>query len=129
MKKVELNKIEHNYKVSQDTPELEPNIKEDCLFMDNDEVVGFYIKDMSKYSHAANHLADIADKELRSDKVPKSILRRASDVKASREGETGVTQYSVIIGSVPPKTFMRRPYRSRSSVHNVPSAEVFIKYM
>ena len=41
----------------------------------------------------------------------------------------GVEQYSTIIGSIVPKPHMRRPYPSISSVHNVSSAQTFIKAM
>ena len=40
-----------------------------------------------------------------------------------------VLQYSTIIGSVPPKPHMRRPYPTISSVHNVKTAKTFIKAM
>ena len=40
-----------------------------------------------------------------------------------------VSQMSVILGSIPPKPIVKRPYASRSSVHSVKSAEVFIKAM
>ena len=43
--------------------------------------------------------------------------------------ENEVLQYSTIIGSVPPKPHMRRPYPTISSVHNVDSAKTFIKAM
>ena len=36
---------------------------------------------------------------------------------------------SVILGSIPPKPMVRRPYASRSSVHSVESAQTFIKAM
>jgi len=38
-------------------------------------------------------------------------------------------QYSTIIGSCPPKPHMRRPYPSMSSVHQVKTAQTFIKAM
>ena len=43
--------------------------------------------------------------------------------------EKEVLQYSTIIGSVPPKPHMRRPYASISSVHSVKTAQTFIKAM
>ena len=43
--------------------------------------------------------------------------------------EKQVEQYSTILGSIPPKPHMRRPYATRSSVHNVASAKTFVKAM
>lgn len=43
--------------------------------------------------------------------------------------ENEVLQYSTILGSVPPKPHMRRPYPTMSSVHNVKTAQTFIKAM
>ena len=40
-----------------------------------------------------------------------------------------VLQYSTILGSIPPKPHMRRPYPTRSSVHGVKSASTFVKAM
>jgi hypothetical protein len=126
MKKVDLIKIEHNVKIGDVCGHITPNIIEDTLFYDNDELIGFYIKDISKYSIKASKLADLADSELRSKNVPKSTMKRSSGF-ANAENE--VLQYSTILGSVPPKPHMRRPYATISSVHNVKSAQVFIKAM
>jgi len=43
--------------------------------------------------------------------------------------EEEVKQYSTIIGSVPPKPHMRRNYPTISSVHQVKSAQTYIKAM
>ena len=64
-------------------------------------------------------LADLSNAELKSDNVPKTDMIRAS----------GVTQFSTIIGGVPSKPHLRRPYNSMSSVHSVKSAQIFIKAM
>lgn len=116
MKKIELIQVEHNVQVGDECGAIEPNIKEDCIFMFEGEPVGFFIKEIKgKFKQ----FIDIANNELRSDRVPKSIMARAS----------GVEQYSTIIGSVPPKPHLRRPYPSISSVHNTKSARTFIKAM
>lgn len=120
MKKIELVQQEHNVKVGDMCGDMEPNIVEDTMFMVEGEPIGFYIKDMTKYSEKAVKFADIANKELRSKNVPKSIMTRATG---------GVEQFSTIIGSIVPKPHMRRPYPSISSVHNVKSAQTFIKAM
>lgn len=116
MKKIELVQVEHNIKVGDMCETFEPNITEDCIFMYEGEPVGFFI---TQIKGKLKQFIEIANNEFRSDRVPKSIMARAS----------GVEQYSTIIGSVPPKPHLRRPYPSISSVHNTKSARVFIKAM
>lgn len=126
MKQIELKEIEHNTKIGDVCGHIEPNVTEDTLFLHNGEPIGFYIKDISKYSEKASKLAALANQELRSKKVPKSVMKRSSGFT---NAENEVLQYSTIIGSVPPKPHMRRPYPTISSVHNVDSAKTFIKAM
>jgi hypothetical protein len=126
MKRIDLIQQKHEVKIGDICGTIEPNITEDCIFYDNDKPVGFYIKDISKYSEKAAKLADIADKELRSKNVPKSEMGRTS---GQRNIENAVQQYSTIIGSVPPRPHNRRPYASKSSVHGVKTAQTFIKAM
>lgn len=137
MKIIKLIKKEHDTKIGQDCPYYEPNITEDCLLESDGEIIGFYIKDVSKYSKKLSQLISIANKEFRSDNVPKSLLER-SDVfsKVYREGLTrkdakkqGTIQMSTILGSVAPKPHMRRPYPTISSVHREKKANTFIKAM
>jgi len=136
MKTLQLQQVEHNTKIGKQCPYIEPNIKEDCLLESNGEVIGFYIKDVSKYSEKLNLLLAVADKEFRSDNVPKTILDRMSTVELSKTGmsrkearKIGVSQYSTILGSIPPKPVMRRPYPNISSVHREKKAQTFIKAM
>tara|TARA_R110000737_G_scaffold57476_1_gene82824 strand:- start:980 stop:1765 length:786 start_codon:yes stop_codon:yes gene_type:complete len=126
MKKVDLKQIEHSTKIGDVCGHITPNITEDSIFYENGEIVGFYIKDISKYSEKASKLVGLANQELRSKNVPKSVMKRSSGF-ANPENE--VLQYSTILGSVPPKPHMRRPYASISSVHRVKTAKVFIKAM
>lgn len=137
MKTIKLKQVEHNIKIGKDCPYYEPNIKEDCLLELDGEIVGFYIKDVSKYSERLNLLLAVADKEFRGDNVPKSLLER-SDVfqKVYKQGmtrkeakATGVVQMSTIIGSIAPKPHMRRPYPNISAVHRDKKANTFIKAM
>lgn len=128
MKKLELIKLQHNVKVGDVCEYIEPNITEDTLFLENGEAVGFFIKDISKYSEKASQLANIANKELRSKNVPKSTMKRSSGFGDGNEDKE-VLQYSTILGAVPPKPHMRRPYPTISSVHSVKSAQTFIKAM
>lgn len=126
MRELELQNVNHQFKVGDEVAELEPNITEDTLFLLNGEPVGFYIKDMGKYSEKASKLADIADRELRSKRVPKSEMKRSSSLKGE---EHEVLQYSTILGGVAAKPHMRRPYPTVSSVHSVKSAQPFVKAM
>ena len=50
MKRINLYPIEHNVKIGNVCEYIEPNITEDCLFYVDDELVGFYIRNVSKYS-------------------------------------------------------------------------------
>lgn len=116
MKKIELVQVDHSVKVGDLCESFEPNIKEDSMFMYEGKAVGFFITNIEG---KLKKFIDIANSEFRSDRVPKTIMKRAS----------GVEQYSTIIGSVPPKPHQRRPYPSISSVHNTKSARIFIKAM
>ena len=116
MDKVEMKLIEHNVKVNDRCGNKTANITEDSLFMLDGEPVGFYIKNVQG---KMKQLLNIANKEFRSDNVPKSEMRRSNDVR----------QYSTILGAVPSKPNMRRPYPSISSVHQKNTAKQFIKAM
>lgn len=134
MKRIDLIKLEHNTKIGDKCPYIQPNITEDCIFYDNGEAIGFYL---TKMPEKMCKLADLANAEFRSKNVPKSLLER-SDVfsKVYKEGmtrkqakNTGTIQMSSIIGSIPPKPHMMRPYASISSVHSEKKAQTFIKAM
>jgi len=116
MKIVELEQVQHEIKIGQECPDIIPNIKEDCIFMEKGVAVGFFL---NKMPEKAAKLAELADFELRGKNVPKSSMKRSS----------GVEQFSCIIGSIPPKPHMRRPYPAISSVHGHKSAKTFIKAM
>jgi hypothetical protein len=132
MKRLQLQKVEHNVKIGDVCGDIEPNITEDTIFLDNDEVVGFYLSNIT--GKLAEYIA-IADAELLSDRVPKQEMSRGpqgnKQQKLEREltGKIIVTQYSTILGSVPPKPHMKRDYPTISSVHRVQSARTFIKAM
>jgi hypothetical protein len=123
MKTLELVLQPHNVKIGDVTPDYEPNITEDTLFVSDGEVVGFYLKQIPE---SVRKYVEIANAELLSDRVPKSEMRRSSGL---RNEEAEVRQYSTIIGSCAPKPHMKRPYPAISSVHNVKSAQTFIKAM
>lgn len=116
MKKLELVQVNHSVRVGDKCEYKEPNILEDTLFTVDGKPVGFFIKSIEG---KLRQFIEIANTEFRTDRVPKSTMVRAS----------GVAQYSTIIGSVPPKPHLRRPYPSISSVHKTKSARTFIKAM
>ena len=50
MKTIKLEQVEHNIKLYTKCPYYEPNVKEDCLLELDGEIIGFYIKDVTKNS-------------------------------------------------------------------------------
>jgi hypothetical protein len=126
MKTINLDKVEHNRKIGEVCEYIEPNIKEDSLFYSDGELVGFYIRDISKHSKKLSDLVAIANKELLSDNVPKQMMARSSGL---RDKSKEVKQFSTILGSIPPKPHMRREFASSSSVHYHESARIFVKAM
>jgi len=135
MKTLKLNQVEHTKKIGKDCPYYEPNVKEDCLLEVDGEIIGFYINDVSKYNERLKLLIDVANKEFRSDNVPKQEMSRGpqgtKEDKAKRQltGKNLVTQYSTILGSIAPNAVKRRPYPNKSSVHRDKKAQTFIKAM
>jgi len=131
MKILNLELKQHEVKMGQECPYYEPNITEDTLFMYQNKAVGFYLK---KVEGKIAKLLEIANKELLSDRVPKSDMKRAPtdgfDEKTGKyKYKNIVIQQSTIIGSIPPKPHMKRPYAGISSVHQVKTATNFIKAM
>lgn len=131
MKQIELVKVSHDCKIGDTCPQIAPNITEDCFFMENGKIIGFYL---SKMPEKACKLADLANYELRSKRVPKSEMRRGKndgfdEIAGVYKYKDEVLQYSTILGSCPPKPHMRRAYPTISSVHNIASAQNFVKAM
>ena len=132
MKQLELVQIPHIVKIGDVCGDIEPNITEDTLFIADGKAVGFYIKDLPT---KIKQLADIANAELLSDRVPKTEMSRgpqgdkAAKLARQKAGINLVTQYSTILGGIAPKPHMKRNYPSMSSVHQVPTAKTFIKAM
>lgn len=126
MRRLELIPVNHDYKIGDKCEHKSPTITEDTIFTFNDEPVGFYVKDMGLYNPKLIQLADIADTELRSNRVPKKPMNRSGGEMGRSEK---VIQYSTILGSIAPRPHMRRPYASVSEVHSSKTAETFIKSM
>lgn len=131
MKRIDLIKVEHNVKIGDRCDYIEPNVTEDCVFYADGEPIGFYL---TKMPEKMCKLADLANAEFNSKRVPKTRLtRRTGDGVDERTGKykykNEVEQLSSIIGSIPPKPHMSRPYPSISSVHSAKTAQTFIKAM
>tara|TARA_R100000781_G_scaffold114904_1_gene87800 strand:+ start:1393 stop:2196 length:804 start_codon:yes stop_codon:yes gene_type:complete len=135
MKTIKLKKVEHNVKIGDKCPYYEPTITEDCLLEDEGEIIGFYIKDVSKYNDRLSKLLSVSNNEFRSDNVPKSEMLRSESLRDGYEKygkyklDNPVLQYSTILGSLAPRALLRRTYPSRSSVHSDKKAQTFIKAM
>lgn len=129
---VELQLVPHSVKIGDKCPDLPPNITEDTIFTVDGEPIGFYLKTIGD---KLKGFIEIANAELLSDRVPKTEMSRGPQGnKAAKRAraEAGielVTQFSAILGGVPPKPHMRRNYPTMSSVHQVKSAQTFVKAM
>ena len=124
MQRIDLVQVEHSVKIGDNCEYKEPNVIEDSVFYLDGQAVGFYL---TKMPDKMCKLADLADAELRSKNVPKSMMGRSA---GQRDTLTNVVQqYSTILGSVPPRPHNKRPYPSICSVHSVKSAQTFIKAM
>lgn len=131
MKRVDLIQIEHDIKIGHTCESIEPNITEDSIFYYEDVPVGFYLKKIPK---KLEQFVEIANAEFLSDNVPKEIMSRGPNSKfylekLAEKGQKLVDQYSTIIGSCAPRPHMRMPYPRISRVHEVESAQTFIKAM
>jgi hypothetical protein len=80
MKHVELVQIPHCVKIGDVCGDIEPNVTENTLFLFEGAPVGFYIKELTG---KIKQLADVANAELLSDRVPKSEMRRSSGMRDS----------------------------------------------
>lgn len=132
MEKVILQEVNHNVRIGNKCEYKEPNIIKDSIFYLDGEPVGFY---MTQMTHKMCKLANVANKEFNSKNVPKTEMSRGPQgskkdkAQRAKDNIDLVTQMSAILGGVPPKPHMRRPYPTISSVHSVKSAQTFIKAM
>jgi hypothetical protein len=129
MNTVHLRKVQHTMKRMDVMPEVAPSITEDSLLVADGETVGFFLLRVPEEVRALVRLADI---ELRSARVPKTMMERKAPAGKRPDGKYKyykVQQYSCILGTCPAKPHMRRPYTTRSSVHGVASARPFVKAM
>ena len=139
MRKVELEKRDHNIKMGKICPFIQPTVFEDCILTERGETIGMYIKDISKYDTKLTQLLSIANKEFNSANVPKRFLHRTDSINKAkkadmplsqiRDMEGMVTQYSAILGSVPKNPRLRRMFHGYSSLHEHDKARTFSKAM
>jgi len=127
---VTLTPVAHQRKIGDTCPDLKPNITESCILADPDgTAVGLFLRELPDQ---LQKLVNIADHEVNSDRVPKTVMDRKRPLPPGPDGKRRylvVSQYSAILGSVPPKPHMRRAYGSRSSVHSHKTANTFVKAM
>lgn len=133
MKRIDLIKVNHNVKVTEICPYIEPNITEDCIFYENGEPIGFYL---TKMPNEMCKLAELANFEFMSNRVKKQgrankhgnklINGVLSKIKHDLSAQT---KSSTIIGRVPPQPQFGRPYYKMSNTHEEKSAKTFIKSM
>jgi hypothetical protein len=131
MKRVDLVLYEHNIKIGDTCGNLKPNVTEDSIFYADGEPIGFYLKEAPT---KLKQLAEIANAELLSDRVPKEVMSRGPNSEffkkmLAEKGMKHVDQFSTILGSCAPRPHMRMPYPRISRVHEVESAQTFIKAM
>lgn len=132
---LELEPQPHSFKVGNICPASKANVFEDALLAEDGKVIGLYLKDARKYSPSIGKLLALANAEFLSPRVPKANMLRSEGVMAGylKDGKRGsenvVEQYSTILGGVPPRPHMRRPYPTMSSVHAVKTARIFVRAM
>lgn len=137
LKKIQMQKVEHDRRTGSRCEYIEPNVKESALLYDGDELVGVYFQSLPEKYEKLEKLMAVANHEFLSDRVPKDLLERSDvmilqkklNITRAKAKKIGTVQQSTIIGSIPKKPHMRRDYHNRSRVHAVKSAETFIKAM
>jgi hypothetical protein len=128
MTRIDLIQIEHNKKIGDICEYIEPNITQDCIFYADYEPIGFY---MTKMPEKMCKLADLANAEFNSNRVPKTAMVRTNGEPGTMKlrGVQEIKQMSAIIGSTAPKPHLGRNYPNKHSNHSVKSCQTFIKAM
>ena len=71
-------------KIGDTCPAIEPNVHEDCLLLEpGGEVLGFFLKTLPP---DLQNLVNIADSEVRSANVPKSVMDRKTPIGTKPDG-------------------------------------------
>ena len=79
MKRIDLIEVKHDRKIGEVCEYIEPNVTEDSIFYVDGEPIGFYL---TKMPEKMCKLSDLADKEFRSNNVPKSKMNRGTKKQA-----------------------------------------------
>jgi hypothetical protein len=123
MKRIDLTPVQHTRKIGEKCEYIDPNVTEDCIFYADGEPIGFYI---SKMPEKMCKLADLANAEFRSKRVPKQGRAKGFGSIKLQEYTTGTTCQ---IGGIAPQPRFGRDYCKMSSVHDSKTAQTFIKAM
>jgi len=131
MRVLELQGRDHGYKKGESLPDLKPNVDFDCVLSVKGHPVGAYWQQAPASLQA---LAEIADSEMRRDKVPRDTMERIVFIGPT-DPETGwrkkirLYQYSARLGWSAPRHHMRHPNARLSPAHKPGVAPDFIKAM
>ena len=139
MRILQLQSAEHDARVSTPCPDYTPNVKEDCLLMDGEELIGLYIANVNDYDLKLGAALHVANAELRSGRVPLNRLDRTSAIDLgcktgkglaalAKEG-AAIQQVSAQLGSIPPNPRLRRVHPGYASTHTSATAKTFVKAM
>lgn len=123
MNTVNLTKLPHDKKVGMVCEDIPANIFEDTMFILDWKPIWFYLRKMPK---DMLDIAEFCNKELMSDRVPKSMMNRTSWMT---NDENAVPQFSTILWMVQKNAFKRRYKNTISSVHKDKNAQRFVKGM
>jgi len=133
MKRVDLTQVVHKVQIRDKCPYIEPNIINDSIFYADDVPIGFYISEMPK---DLCNLAQIANHEFLSNRVPKQgrggshhSVMKDGVLTNKRTKQSTQHKSTSIIGMVPPQERFGRNYCKASNLHDVKSAENYIKAM
>jgi hypothetical protein len=127
MKRIDLTPVQHTRKIGEECEYIEPNVTEDCIFYADGKAIGFYL---TKMPEKMCKLADVANAEFMSDRVKKEGRLGAGSKSVSGNKERPFMEgCSTILGSVPPKPYIGRPFASISSRHSDKKTKTFIKAM
>jgi len=127
--KLILKPVKPSLKRGETCPDLEANITESCILVGEDgSEVGLFLKSLPK---DLQKLMNIADQQLRSDNVKKSLMERITQYTKpdGQRAAIRLKQYSAICGSCAPKPHLRLPYPRRSPIHVDRKSEAFVKAM
>ena len=127
---LDLSESRVKHRVGAKIPAIQPTITRSCILRDPDGApAGLFLKELPE---ELSQVLAVANRELRSSRVPKTKMNRTTTVKDANGRMTSPTvlsQWSTILGSCAPKPHLGLSYARRSTVHGQPSANLFVKAM